>query len=309
MRVMDMLDPALLATVAAVVREGSFERAARALHVTPSAVSQRVRQIEDRLGAVLVVRGQPCTATELGARLCRHAETVALLEDALRHDLPALAPAAAARTAAAPRERITLRVAINADSLATWFVDALASFGQHDDALLDIVVDDQDHTGEWLRRGHVMAAVTSTAQPVQGCRSRRLGALRYVACATPAYLARWFAGGVTADSVARAPSLVFDRNDRLQDRWVRRVLRKDVALPAHRVPAAQAFVDATLASVGWGMSPLPMVQDHLAHGRLRELLPGRTLDVPLYWHCTTLAVPVLDRLTRAVLQAARRMAA
>ena len=252
------LDASLLKTVAAVVREGSFERAARVLHVTPSAVSQRIRLIEERVGAVLVVRGQPCTATEAGARLCRHAEAVALLERDLRRDLPVLAPEPAGTG------RTTIRVAINADSLGTWFVDALASFAQGDDALVNVLLDDQDHTGSWLRSGHVLAAVTSVAKPVQGCKSRKLGALRYCATASPAFAARWFPTGVTAEAAARAPSLVFDHKDRLQENWIRRVLRRNVLLPAHRLPSTQAFVSAALAGVGWGMNPQALVREHLA---------------------------------------------
>lgn len=293
-----MLDTHLLGTVAAVVREGSFERAARVLHLTPSAVSQRIRLIEERVGTVLVVRGQPCTATEAGARLCRHAETVARLEDDLRRELPALAPALDGG------RRTRLRVAINADSLGTWFVDALAAFAAEDDALVDVLVDDQDQTGGWLRRGHVLAAVSSAAQPVQGCSSRRLGALRYRATASPAFITRWFPQGLTAEALARAPSLVFDHNDRLQETWARRVLRRDVMLPAHRLPSPQAFVAAALAGVGWGMNPEPLVQAHLAAGRLQELLPGRPLDVPLYWQAAKLPLPVLDTLTRHVLKLA-----
>jgi len=293
-----MLETALLATVAAVVREGSFERAARALSLTPSAVSQRIRLLEERVGAVLVVRGQPCTPTAAGARLCRHAETVALLEEGLHRDMPLL------RAPDAPRERATIRIAINADSLATWFMPAMRDFCDQDAALLDLSVDDQDRTSDWLLRGHVLAAVTSLASPVQGCRSRKLGALRYCATASPAFVQRWFATGVTAETLARAPSLVFDRNDRLQERWVRRLLRKEVALPAHRLPAPQAFVDAVLGGLGWGMNPLPLVQSHLQAGRLVELVPGRVMDVPLYWQVARLPLPELDRLSRSVLQVA-----
>lgn len=293
-----MLDTDLLRTVATVVREGSFERAARALHVTPSAVSQRVRQMEDRLGTVLVVRGQPCTATEAGAHLCRHADTVALLEADLRRQLPA--PAATHATRVVPVQRATIRVAVNADSLGTWFVQALAAFATHDDALLDVSIADQDQTSTALARGHVMAAVTAQAKPVQGCRSRRLGALRYAATASPAFVERWFASGVQADSLARAPSLVFDHHDRLQDTWVRRQVRRDVALPAHRLPSTHAFVHAALAGAGWGLNPLPLVQGLLDEGRLVELLPGRTLDVPLYWQVARLPLPALEALTHAV---------
>lgn len=295
-----MLDNALVAAVAAVVREGSFERAARALGVTPSAVSQRVRLIEERLGVVLVVRGQPCTATEAGARLCRHAELVGLLEAELRRELPSQG-AESDLAAARPR----LRVAVNADSLGTWFVDAAARFAADGEAaLLDVSIDDQDHTADWLRRGHVLAAVTSLATPIQGCRSRRLGALRYLATASPDFVRRWLADGVTADTLARTPSLRFDRKDDLQARWARRLLRREIELQAHALPSSHAFVDAALAGLGWGLNPQALVAHHLAAGRLVELVPGRPLDVPLWWQSARLPVPSLQRLTRAVVAAA-----
>ena len=293
-----MLDEALLAAVAAVAREGSFERAARALHVTPSAISQRVKLLEERLGAVLIVRGQPCSATEIGARICRHAELVSVLVSELRRELPILPR----DTPAAPHA--SLRIAVNADSLGTWFIKAMAEFGREDAALLNLTLADEDHTAEWLRRGHVLAAVTSVGTAVPGCRIRRLGALRYVATASPGFMRRWFDAGVSADALARAPSLLFDGNDRLQEAWARRAVRRDVALPVHRIPCTQAFIDAALAGVGWGMNPLSLVRAQLKAGTLVELLPDTPVDVPLYWQVTRLKVPVLERLTRSVLRAA-----
>lgn len=295
-----VIDTTLLATLAAVVREGSFERAARALSVSPSAVSQRIRLLEERVGAVLVQRGQPCSATPAGERLCRHAETVTLMERQLRHDLPALAQGDG------PQARARIRVAVNADSLGTWWIDALAGFAREDDALVEVVTVDQDQTGTWLRRGQVLAAVTAEAAPVQGCRSRRLGALRYLATASPAFMARWFPQGVTADALGRAPSLVFDSDDRLQERWVKRVTRRDLVLPAHRLPSTNAFVQAAIAGLGWGMNPQSLVAPALADGRLVELIPGRAQDVTLHWQVATLPVPALDTLTRHVMRVARQ---
>jgi LysR family transcriptional regulator (chromosome initiation inhibitor) len=295
-----MLDSSLLATVAAVVREGSFERAARVLHITPSAVSQRIRLLEERVGTVLVVRGQPCTATEAGAKLCRHADTVALLEDGLRRDLPALAAEGASAAYA------TMRIAVNADSLGTWFMEAIRDFAKDHTPLIDLQVDDQDKTSDWLRRGHVLAAVTSLATPVQGCRSRKLGLLRYCATASPEFTQRWFPKGPTPEAFAVAPSLVFDRNDRLQELWVKRLLRRDIALPVHRLPSTQAFVEASLAGIGWGLNPLALVQVHLASGRLVELVPERRLDVPLYWQQARIPLPELDALGRSVSQVAQQ---
>jgi LysR family transcriptional regulator, chromosome initiation inhibitor len=275
-----MIDHHLIQAVAAVVREGTFEAAARALKVTPSAISQRVKLIEERLGSVLVVRGQPCTATEIGARLCRHAELMGALEAELHRELPELAQAGMTPGPA------TLRVAVNADSLGTWFVGAMARFGRDDATLLELSVDNEDHTADWLRRGRVLGAVTSIASPVQGCRSRRLGALRYLATASPAFVKRFFAGGLDAEALARAPSLQFDG--------------RDVPLPAHRVPSTQPSVDAAIAGVGWGMTPEPLVREHLHAGRLVELVPGLVVDVPLYWQSARLPVPSLERLGQAV---------
>jgi len=293
-----MLDESLLAAIAAVAREGSFERAARVLHVTPSAVSQRVRLLEERIGAALIVRGQPCVPTEIGGRLCRHAALVSVLEAELRRELPML-----------PQEptdvlQANLRIAVNADSLATWFVDAMKDFGRENTTLLSLTLDDEDQTAAWLRRGRVLAAVTSLRAPVQGCRSRRLGALRYVATASPDFVRRWFNAGVTADALTQAPSLVFDRNDKLESHWARRQVGRDVQLPAHRLPSARAFVDAALAGVGWALNPLALVESHLKSGTLVQLIADTPVDVPLHWQVTRLEVPVLEQLTRSVVRAA-----
>jgi len=297
---MARLDQAAVAAVAAVVREGSFEGAARALRVTASAVSQRVKHLEERVGGVLIVRGQPCTATEMGRKMCRYAEAVAMLEQELRRSLPGLL------TPADATERATLRVAVNADSLDTWLVDALAPFASTENALLDVALDDQEYTVEWLRTGQVLAAVTATGQAVQGCNSIALGRLEYVAVASPAFVKRWFAKGVTPETLAAAPTLTFNHKDDLQRRWVRRHLRRELRLPTHWLPSTQAFAQGSVAGLGWGMNPTLLVHSQLRSGELVELVPGRRLAVPLYWQHTRLPVPMLGRLTDAVLAAAGR---
>ncbi|KPU88495.1 LysR family transcriptional regulator [Variovorax paradoxus] len=293
-----MLDYAALNALATVVREGSFERAARALNVTPSAVSQRVKLLEERIGGALLVRGQPCVATEAGLQLCRHVERVGMLEHELRDALPVLSAGEAG-------ERVTVRVAVNADSLATWFVAAAAAFSQQHGALLDLTVDDQDHTAERLRSGAVLAAVTALAQPVAGCNSEALGTMHYVAAASPAFVQSHFATGVGARTLARAPSLVFDRKDALQARWVRRICHREVETPRHWLPSPQAFVEAARAGMGWGMHPLSMVAQALRDGSLVELVPGSRLPVPLYWQQARAAPRLLARLGDCVRAASR----
>ncbi|MBT9594727.1 MAG: LysR family transcriptional regulator ArgP [Vitreoscilla sp.] len=296
-----MLDYPALAALAAVIREGSFERAALALHVTPSAVSQRIRLLEERVGCALVVRDQPCRPTDTGRRLCQHVDRVRLLEQELQGALPALAPEGIARVA--------LPIAVNADSLATWFAPALAAFAADAPVLVEVAVDDQDHTAGWLRSGTVLAAVTGHAHPATGCNSRPLGAMRYLAAASPAFVARHFAGGVGAGSLAQAPSLVFNTKDDLQARWVRRRCHRHVDLPRHTLPSSQAFVTAAVAGMGWGLQPQVLIASHLADGSLVELVPDTPLDVPLYWQHARAASALLDGLSRAVVAAAGRVLA
>jgi LysR family transcriptional regulator, chromosome initiation inhibitor len=294
------LDNQQLRALAAVVHEGSFERAARVLHVTPSAVSQRIKALEQSVGAVLVSRGTPCQATPAGLPLVGHAEQVALLESQLMASLPGTA----ARGASAA---LTIRLAVNADSLATWFIDALAVFSvQAPQVRLDVVVDDQDHTAQALHRGEVLAAVTSQRAAVQGCNSNALGALRYLATASPAFMQRHFVRGVDAAALRLAPCIVFNRKDALQARWLKRITRAAITPPSHWLPSSHAFVDASLAGLGWGMNPLPLVKPHLTAGRLLELVPGKPVDVPLYWQVSRLQAPLLSQLTQAVHAASRK---
>lgn len=292
-----MLDYASLSALAVVVREGSFERAARALHVTPSAISQRIRLLEERVGCALVVRGQPCHATDMGRRLCQHVDRVHLLEQELKDALPALAPDGPVR--------VRLPIAVNADSLATWFSPAVAAFAADAPVLMDVTVDDQDHTSEWLRSGAVLAAVTGNARPATGCNSKPLGAMRYLAAASPAFMKRYFSDGVGAGSLARAPSLVFNTKDELQTRWAHRLCHRHVELPRHTLPSSQAFVTAALAGMGWGLHPQALIASHLEEGSLVTLLPDTPLDVPLYWQQARAASALLDGLNRQILAAAQ----
>ena len=291
-----MLDYSALAAVAAVAREGSFDKAAAALGVTPSAVSQRVKGLEERLGAILLTRSQPCRPTAVGAKLCAHVEQVRLLESDVIADLPSLADPAAAPG--------LIRVAVNSDSVSTWFPQAAAKFAAETGAMLDLVLDDEAHTAERLRAGEVLAAVTADPTPVSGCRTYPLGAIDYAATASPAFMARAFESGVDLASLQAAPSLRFDRRDGLQARWVQEVLGARLDGPVHWTPSTQGMLDMTLAGLGWSMTPLMLAGPHLTAGRLVELLPGRRTTVSLYWQRTRLAARLLDRLTLAVRAAA-----
>lgn len=288
-----MFDPSQLAALAAVHRRGSFDLAAAELHVTASAISQRIKALEETAGTLLVQRGQPCQATPAGLRMIRHHDEVTLLERALSADLPHLAPRPA-----------TLRIAVNADSLATWVIPALAAV---EGFLFDLVIDDQDVSQNWLKRGEVSAAITAHSGPLQGCDTIPLGRLRYRATASPAFIARWMPDGPTPQALSQAPALTFSDKDRLQEHWAATLTApppRRAAFPTHRMASSQAFIDASLAGLGWGMNPEALVTDHLRSGRLIDLSPDHPLDTALYWQFTRLTAQAITPLTRAIRAAA-----
>jgi LysR family transcriptional regulator, chromosome initiation inhibitor len=272
------LDAVQLATFQAVIAEGSFEAAARALHVTPSAVSQRIKALEQDVGQVLVRRAKPAAPTGAGQALVRYAGQVALLE---REAL------AAARGALAG-SRVRISVVVNADSLHTWFLPVLTRVP---DVLFDVHQDDQEYTADLLRAGTAMAAVTAQHVAVQGCRVERLGAMRYLAVAAP---------GFDAGDLAAAPVILLNRKDQLQHRFLTALTRRRLDPPVHYVPAAAAFVDAVRLGLGWALVPEQIARADIDAGRVVELTPGRHLDVPLYWQYWRMQSEVLTALTEAV---------
>ncbi|MCR6483730.1 LysR family transcriptional regulator ArgP [Amycolatopsis sp. OK19-0408] len=278
-------------TLLAVVDEQSFDAAAAVLHVTPSAVSQRIKALEQRTGRVLLLRTKPVTLTPSGQVLIRFARTLTHLEqDALTE----LGLGSATRT---------LSIAVNADSLATWFLPALATLPPSADLSFDLQREDQDHTAALLREGLVMAAVTASPQPVQGCTSHRLGRMRYRAMASPAFVARWLTTPL-ASSLPAAPVIVFDRKDDLQDRFLRALTRRRTfTMVRHHIPASESFADAVAAGLGWGM--VPEIQAAPRGDALVDLAPDRPLDVPLHWQQWKLDSPALAAVAKAVAEGAK----
>ena len=276
------LDLAQLRALRAAVDGGTLEAAARQLHVTPSAVSQRLKALEQATGQLLLVRSRPVQVTEPGRALLRLARQLDLLtSDAVRELAPELAGP------------VVLPLAVNADSLATWFLPAVAPLAG--EIAFDLHRADESRTADLLRDGTVMAAVTVDATPVAGCRVTPLGVLRYRVLATPAFAQRWFPGGWE-----RAPVVVFDRTDDLQDAHLRRRGVDPAAPPRHHVPSSADFVDAVRLGMGWGMVP-----DVQHPPGLVDLDPGGAVDVTLHWQQWRLRSAALDRVAAVVLAAGR----
>jgi len=281
-----------LRALLAVVDEGSFEGAAVALHLTQSAVSQRIRALETAVGQVLVRRTRPAGVTAAGEVYLRLARQVLALAD----------EAHAAVTAGATSGRPVLPIAVNSDSLGTWVLPALAPLA--DEIVFDLHREDQDHSADLLREGTVVAAITTAARPVQGCTSHRLGVLRYRPMVAAHRAAALLPDGPTPAGLATAPLVVFDRKDDLQDRYLRGRGADPALPPRHHVPASADFTTAVRLGLGWGMLPDADASAGEADGTLVDLDPGRHVDVTLHWQQWTVRTAALERTGAAVRAAA-----
>lgn len=302
-----------LRALAAVVDHGTFDAAARALHITPSAVSQRIKALEAASGQVLVRRTLPCAATPAGEVLLRMARAVALLEADTRAALGLESGAVA-----------ELPAVVNADSLATWLVPLLREAAGWPDVRLQLHVEDQEHSLALLRAGEVLGALTTEPVATAGCRVHRVGVMRYLPVAATSLVHRhtsaaapdWTGLDWTGLDWATLPGLRYNAKDDLQAQYL---LGRGVhpAVPPSQVPSSHGFRDAVLAGLGWGLLPEGQLVDDAA-GRPR---PGTAdlarlgltrlardhVDVTLYWHVWKVPSPRLERLTEAVLQAARTL--
>lgn len=289
---MSRVDYRGLAALDAVIEYGSFDKAAVALSITQSAVSQRVRMLENSVGALLIVRGQPPTSTVAGQRLIAHYRQVRLLEAALD---PGPADG-----------RQEIAIAVNADSAATWLQEAVTPLMQSGACMLHIRIDDQDHTLTMLREGRVFACVTSASERVAGTSATALGAMRYLCVASPGFAARWFGAGLTGDAVQQAPGLNFDRKDALLDRFLARRLGHAGRYPHHLLSSSEGFVRFIEAGFAYGMLPVQQCASLLQSGALVDLTPGDSLDVPLVWHAWDIETPFTRALSDNVIGTARK---
>lgn len=283
-----MIDYKLLEALAAVVETGGFERAGATLGVSQSAISQRIRTLEVRIGQPVLLRGPVPSATPAGQQLLNHVQQVQLLERDLAASLPALSEPAA-----------RLRIAINADSLATWWASAISDFCSEEALLLDMVVEDQDIALRRMREGDVAACLCSNPQPVAGARCVPLGTMAYLPLATPSYKKRYFSQGFNEQSLQAAPAIIFGPNDQLQHRFLTQSGYHGV-FPYHLCPSSEGFMKLALAGMGYGMIPEVQARQDIEAGRLVSIAANQSLNVELYWHFWRHSGGVMERLTTAL---------
>ena len=295
-----LLDPRQLAAFDATVHAGSLSAAAITLRITLAATSLRIKALEESLGQRLLVRGKIARATPAGQALLTHIKQVGLLEADLRQTLQ---PASGGKTPA----HQNISVAVNADSLASWFFPGIQAALQKHKLTLHVTVDDQDHTLEWLKNGDVTGCVTTLPTPLRGCVAEPLGTMRYRCVAAPGLRDKLLGKKRTLGlhQLVTQPAIGFNRKDGLQDEFLQQCFgMTDLAYPRHYIPAVDAYRQGLLSGLGWGMQADIQSPDDLPSGVLVDLFPGQFVDVPLFWHHWLREAPQAGRLTLAVKAAA-----
>jgi len=294
-----MFDYKLIEALAMVAREGGFDRAARVLHITQSAVSQRVKLLEEITGQVLITRTTPPQATTAGQKLLKHYLQVKRLEDDLMGEIDGPAP---------KRDFTSIAAGINADSLALWLLEAIHPFLIEERVLLDIRVHDQEQTHRLLKDGEVMGCISTQEQPIQGCRMEYMGRMNYRMMAAPQFASQWFPNGLTMEDVQLAPAIIFDRQDELHGKLLQQTLEEvPHNIPTHYVPSVQRFADFITLGLAYGMLPDQQSSPLLHTGKVIDLSPTYHVPVKLYWHCWNLKSDLLEKLTRRLVRNARTL--
>lgn len=283
---------------AAVVQLGGFERAAQTLHITQSAISQRIKHLESRFGHTLLVRSSPPKATPAGATVLKFSQQLEQLENSLTEELQ-------------PQEQqgwVRMAIAVNADTLSTWLLqDLLATWCRDNRVLLELKIDDQEQTHHLLQNGSVIGCISGLEAPPQGCRSYTLGFSRYLCVASPDYKKQWFGKNVSKDKLQLAPLTRFNNKDLLQHQFLAKYFDLDASqLPMHTVPSSEGFVEWIRLGMGWGMAPALQVKPWIDKGEIVELTPGKSLKVKLFWHLWGMDTKLTRSLTVALKDAASR---
>jgi len=285
--------------LAAVVREGSFEAAAKSMNVTQSAVSQRIKQLEERVGVVLVARGRPCLPTDAGLQFCRHLDQVTLLQQELAGNMRALIGGSDAQVA-------TVRLGVNNDSLATWFPSLIKRATQELGIRFDILPEDQEHTEVSLKSGDALAVITTLETPVQGCRRISLGSMDYIAVASPELFQRQFSTGVSLETLRESTCVAFNRKDTIQDQWMKLCFGGSVPVSTHYVPSYEGYLACCLNGAGWGLVPSIAGFPLIRRGELVELSAGKDVKISLHWQASMQSSEILTRLGDLVLEEAKK---
>lgn len=291
------LDYKLLKALDVVMSSQNFERAAEILCISQSAVSQRIKLLEEFVGHPVVVRGKPLSLTAIGKQLVNHYKQVELLE---RELLPKIIPEQ-------QQSPIKLSLAVNADSLAIWFLDALAPLIKFSNIELNLLISGETRTLERLKSGEAFGAVSTDSRPITGFKTAKLGQLKYILVASPEFKQHYFAKGVTSKTLKNAPGANFDRFDLMHQQFIEKYFGLlPGSYPCHSVRSSEAFVSMARNSLAYTLIPETQIRDELNSGQLLNIAPNKCQLDTLYWHSWVLEKGVFKAASKMIIEHARK---
>ncbi len=278
-----------------VVEQGGFEKAAQRLFITQSAVSQRIRSLEEQIGKIVITRANPPIPTVAGYELIKHCHQVGRLEAELENTFDEQDEETFS----------TLSIGTNADSLALWLLPSLQDFYSEHKIVIDFSVDDQDETRTLLQNGIVAGCITSNDKPLKGCSMTHLGKMDYHLVCTPAFKERWFKKGLTIESIQEAPAVIFNSRDTLQRQYLLDHYQMNFsAIPTHQIPSTEKFLELISMGSAYGMVPFLQYRQKLKTHELVELSEVPK-GVDLFWHCWNIPSRQLSLFSEAVISGAK----
>lgn len=283
------LDYRGLEALYAIQEVQSFEGAAKKLHITQSAISQRIKALETYYGEPVLTRTFPYHPTELGKRLIGHFKRISLLEEELNKEIK--------RSDAMQR----IAIAINRDSLETWFIEWIKKSDLLGSILIEVIADDQERTIDYLKNGLVSAALSTSEREILGGKVQFVGNMEYVLTATPEFVENYLTKG--PKSLLTAPALKFDLNDQLHEKYLEKFFNLNgKEINYHVVPSVHGFKQMALSGFAYGLIPRIDIEKELKSNKLVEIYSNKVWKVPLYWHYWTIESKAYQKFNQEIIQ-------
>ncbi|TMM47486.1 ArgP/LysG family DNA-binding transcriptional regulator [Colwellia ponticola] len=284
-------DYKLLAALAEVIELQSFELAAQKLFISQSAVSQRIKALEEHVGQPVLIRNQPIVATIAGEQLLSHFKKVKQLEHEL---VPLLSPDT-------PIKPMKVALAVNADSIATWFIDAITPVLKNYLVELNLIIEHEERTLDKLRSGQAIGAVSVIEKPLKGYRSFKLGEMQYCLVASKGFAQKYFPDGVSRRSLKMAPAISYDHKDDMHVRYIAKHFNLAASeYYCHSVRSSEAFVELVKQGVAYCLLPKLQIEQELKTGQLISLCPDKDLVETLYWHSWVLVKGINKKMSEQI---------
>jgi LysR family transcriptional regulator (chromosome initiation inhibitor) len=268
-----MLDYKGIEALYMVQKLQSFEAAAEKLHLTQSAISQRIKVLEAYYGEPLLIRSLPYRPTQLGEQLIGLFKRVCLLEEDFSQELK--------------EKKMPFRcsIALNRDSLETYFLSLLQHTTLFKGMILEIIADDQEKTLEYLKNGLANIAISTSSMGTLGSKTHFLGDMDYILVASPELYEQYFSKLPPSKALYQAPALKYDQHDTLHHRYLEKFFNlTEESLQYLVIPSVQGFKQCALQGYAYGLIPKIDVEAELTNKTLIQLYRECIWKVPLYLH-------------------------